>query len=1457
MHPLRHRRRGLSGRLLLLLALLAWGCSDPVPDIDRTQGNLIPKADLDGEWHMLQTVVGVPPTSAFTFIGETSVLERVRFEIRRDMLVAYRSYPRVRGALNPSTDDGFDGTENPVAAWPILAHVDIIRSYNASTGEQSNVLVEDYDDRLWHERDYVRVDWSQSLVPNFDFIAPTVAVTAAADFTEAEEGGGDALYRESRAGQMSYFDMVQRLWVQPDIWGCIYTWWGYSAEDCTAAEIEVRASFARVEPRQYEPFHYDDQLMARFGYFRTEYFTYDEQRGITDQGRRYLINRHGIWQRTRTDEGALIPMSERRLRPVPYYLSPAFPDDPLLLEAAEATMTQWNDALRVGLDAAGVTDTRDVFVLCHNPVAEGDPTVCGERGFAPRMGDLRFSTLHWVDPETLTGLLGYGPSAADPISGEIISGKAYVYGAAVSTWASYAVDVIRYFNDQLDLDTLIRGEHFTDEVIARLEGRGSRPRPAAATDRMRIDRPFRGKHRRPARPQAERRDLRPYDPGRIEARLDAARAAGATPMLLHDEVGKAILPGVDLDALSPEERAKLDPTRILEPLAIKRMMAHREAARARSADMHDLVAPDIEGLVQRYLGRTDYEQIWREIRAEIFAATAEHEVGHTVGLRHNFQASYDSLNYFDDYWALREETLLDAESLGDIYHMVELTDDQRAGLMRQKQYSSIMDYGYSWHNDLNGLGKYDRAALIFGYTADARQTPAGVRMGPGLVEVFEKDRAALGEAGALLDGVEDGFTYDDPGLPSITALERYHYTTLANAFPSLEDIGDTGRRWMAYDDYLAEKSGSDRPVRVPYLFCSDEWEGGLVSCHAFDQGADPFEIVRSRVAQYRAYYPFVNYRRDNPFFDVWHPLIDYYYRVFLPLSDVFQSWYVAPYGDDALFDRTYDLAINTGFNLLAEVMSTPPYGQWCESTRGTLLHLSDAPELQGLAEPDPACDPDGQRFEIEPGVGRRPFSVYDTQAGYYFPDKPLEAGHYWATLAAVWAITDPDAFILGADGDAGVYAISFYDWFPDEFEALMNQLLAKDYAGFAPRALRVDGVEGLQLQYPVPAPIYDAATGGLYDPETGARSGPFTGGPVGLCSPCEADADCAGYTGFLGGTYCQPAGDGTDACLRDCTNDPGLCGPGTACDAAGNCVPEDGICAPLAADCSPEAPLGDCEAGTCVDGVCIDEAARPVVEAEPTFALATDILWYGFLFTTASYSTRFNDQLNVFRPGSDGEVEVEDPALSERVVFTDPLSGVAYAAVQGRCEAAVTGGSVGLCGPCEADAECVGHTGFLGGTYCQPIGEAEDGPFYCLQDCTDDPGLCPDDTECDPRGNCVPARGICLGSPACAPDAPLGGCPEGETCVEGACVPRSEPSAHCRFQAGGDTGAVGLLRRGQGLAAEYDAALEAWYTHDASADPEEDNRLARLYYRARYALTNHVDLLETLIATYRIFGRVY
>ena len=68
-----------------------------------------------------------------------------------------------------------------------------------------------------------------------------------------------------------------------------------------------------------------------------------------------------------------------------------------------------------------------------------------------------------------------------------------------------------------------------------------------------------------------------------------------------------------------------------------------------------------------------------------------HEIGHNIGLRHNFKGSYDKDNF---------------------YKKSELPDDKKH---LSPKYSSIMDYGASELNELPVLGKYDIAAIRYGY----------------------------------------------------------------------------------------------------------------------------------------------------------------------------------------------------------------------------------------------------------------------------------------------------------------------------------------------------------------------------------------------------------------------------------------------------------------------------------------------------------------------------------------------------------------------------------------------------------------------------------------------------------------------------------------------------------------------------------------------------------------------
>ena len=77
-----------------------------------------------------------------------------------------------------------------------------------------------------------------------------------------------------------------------------------------------------------------------------------------------------------------------------------------------------------------------------------------------------------------------------------------------------------------------------------------------------------------------------------------------------------------------------------------------------------------------------------------------HEIGHTVGLRHNFKASYDALNYQDEFWRIRET------------YPEEQWKEQR---LPEYRYTSIMDYGSRFNSDTKGLGRYDYAAIKYLY----------------------------------------------------------------------------------------------------------------------------------------------------------------------------------------------------------------------------------------------------------------------------------------------------------------------------------------------------------------------------------------------------------------------------------------------------------------------------------------------------------------------------------------------------------------------------------------------------------------------------------------------------------------------------------------------------------------------------------------------------------------------
>ena len=1387
----------------LAAAFLLSGCAQTIGDIDRTQPNAALKADFDGVWYYLETVVDVPPAAEATFEGETSRMEKIVWRIEEDWLFAHRAYPLVPGSDDVETETDYgavDYAEEPVAAFPILGHFDVERGYNSSTGEQTNTIGENYSDRPWFERDYMRVDWSRNAITNWDFISEWIATPIEGSFTvDSERDAERGLYWErDDEDELVYFDVPRRLLVAPDLIGCLLSspWYARLYEDCTAADVEVVMSFARTEPRRdYEPVHYDDRNMSRFGYFLNERYVYDTQRGVLESTRSKMINRHNIWAATyeRDESGDYlldeagrripIPIAERPVGVVPYYLNTDFPEDDLLVQAAYDSVEEWDEVARevvATVQGRSVDDVPEIFILCSNPVVDGDPEGCGEVGLSPRPGDLRYSTLHLVTAETQQGLLGYGPSATDPETGEIVSGRAYMYGAAMNTYASYALDVIRFTNGDLQPDELVDLEHVREQVAQRAAGstRIDRVDPGLRDVPVGADRP---REREMRERRNIQREVTPrFDRAAIANRLERARESGISMLVAQEEFEPTLASalGATHTGVDPADLDAFDPARWLTPTHARYAREQRMRRIARSADTIEMLDPNVIGMAQAYEGRTDYDEMWREIRAELFRATTLHEIGHTVGLRHNFSGSYDSLNYHDEYWNLRRENLSNPSSMFDLYELTALTDAQVEGRMREFQYSSIMDYGLTFNSDMQGLGRYDRSAMMFGYSSgtDASERDgetcedAGGRVAPdgrclehreGFVEIFTTRLASLGGAGAILSEQDElGLYYEDPTAPTVPYLERWHYTTFIQSFPNLSAA--FARDWMRLDDYVDERESgiADRAVRVPYLFCSDEWESALLSCRVFDGGADPFEVTRNVIDDYRAYYYFQYFKRDRFGWRPWRVLFSHFFNTFLPLSDYYQNWYLSPDGYDDVMDDYYWMAVNMGFNLVVESFATPSYGTYCTGTNGQLYNLTDdsgvGPDQTNEYFLTAYCDGSQPFYQVPQGDGRRRFSSYDVDSGYNFPDLPNEAGHYWSTLAATWALFDPEAFVLGSDGDAGTYAIQYYDLFDEEIDALVGHVLTENYGEYSP-VMNVTGeTDGNlvgELHYQPLARVWDPNQRRYINPETGESIDDSLGPRrlAALCEPCTSSNQCSGSTGSLGGTYCQPLEEGGTEffCLQDCTNDAGLCGDDHTCNEFGNCVPDELSCDGRVPACSRSQPNGACDDGlACVGGECVEP--WPIVETDATFSLMDDLLFYGMLYSTASWSTRYNDRTNIVKLGTGETIEAGEGF--EVISFTDPISGESYGTVVEDCE--------------------------------------------------------------------------------------------------------NSDSARCDFNQTRPSPASEMILRGRELADRYDATLRAYWEDDGS-DRDRELALWRHHSRARFEMESHLEKINDIRAIFNIFGRVY
>ncbi len=1124
-----------------------------IGDIDRTSPDKVKKStffDDDGTpaaYYFRQTVIDVPATSGVTFIGEQSDTELVVFEITEDYLYARRAYGFLQndseaGAIDGNQGDGYvrPGTGPyqgaPIAAFRIQAHFDVKRQYNPQTGEQTNVLYEDMSDRPWYEREYLRVDWSTNVVADFRFSGVTAVQQASATAVDVpSEDASDETNKDRPVITPEYIDTVTGYDVMPESYdfsaygmGMVPQCYFYSSiyKDCMGGTIKVRNSFRRRVETGYVPLSYDDHRFQKFGFFRTERYTYDDQYGVVEPAVVRLANRWNIWRDASScfSETADLPYSAcpvDDLRPIVYYLNEDFPrDQATLLEIARGNGDEWNRVLRQAvMDSTGFSEAdlgdRRMFVLCeNNPVEEGDPAECGPAGTNPQIGDLRYSMYYYIPNFQFAPPLGYGPSAADPMTGEIIQGNAFYYGAAGATIAARTRDAIKL---QLGLLTEedITGGIPADQAVAaaqaaaasssstRYLGDDVEGKVRAMAENMRIPDKIRRLRDQVASGQAMH-DKRP-------SRLEALKNSGLDELLLTDEMREVFGGHLLEEGLLGSEADAVVAARLFDDEALfrrereRRMRMLMTPARGCILSMEDVFDDGLLGLTQKVRGKfydvtTDpptlkagmtEQDVYNFILGMTMGDTQLHEIGHTMGLRHNFSGSTDALNFGPTYWELRGYTRTPSAPRPQAAWAI--SPGMRASYeqaltegIRDNQDSTVMDYASTYGTSLE-LGRYDLAAIKYAYG--------------DVVETFNSTDIDAAKAELLQPG----------------ALHYLYYPEVVSNAATYDE-----RVAAIYDRSNVNFRNVGARIEVPYSFCSDEYRDASATCAIWDQGADNYERTVYEAEHYKNYAIFNQFKRQRLTFgvDVWGYLSRVYTTDFTYMLNQYKNWLneeffvhedepcLAVEGGQIVETSRDRFAADAcglaGFlgtveaiNTFAQVIQSPDVGCYvrlqpgCYDTvagNGDARSAPDDADIDQVSTDPAACDayvptqpsdPDGTRrvalkitaqtpyahvalstscdgYEARPFMeepieigysrgGARPANTrYDRDAyGYYFYIKPIVIGSWWDKWLAVKALGDPNTDFIGVDSasDPKSFLISMNTIFGDDINSLIGGVI--------------------------------------------------------------------------------------------------------------------------------------------------------------------------------------------------------------------------------------------------------------------------------------------------------------------------------------------------------------------------------------------------------------------------------
>ncbi len=634
---------GRRGFLVFMVGLSA--CVKPLDYRSVLKENVVSKSVIDFSAEYLY----VPSTGAtsLTVAGPT-----IPFMLGDEKIVKLELTKEALRAYQVEMDPNYQGNpQNRSLVFEIpVSHVEYHcqedRFRNCRNQEEENTQIS------WNERSQFKPDFSRVNITEVNFLPESIdrLLGGLSCMTEVSR---KTLGYEFKNDHINF--RIERAMVNDLRCGKIINFLSDLSSSVVSNYSLVKLN--SMTTRNYRSMNYPRMDEGVFGFFKTEREFTDADNLKREEQRVRYMNR---WNPNR---GELV-----------YYLSDEFnkPGNELLKKAAYDTVDRVND----GLAIAGV----QFRLKLKEP--EGINT-----------GDMRYNMIILVE-DPVGGLLGYGPSIVHPRTGEILVGRTVMFSGTLRHSAYGMYEEIREQRKRnAEAKKAVDGGTKKSDQAAN-EGDGGKKEALSGKSMANFEEyllTLKGQNKTSPSPGVftgtEDRGS-PWENDRSKKPLTNSRAV---EKVLAKAMSKA-------SAGSKGGRGKSSDS-------IDILMARRHSCllQFKEEGQTGYVSPRILKAIDGKFGSGELKK-WEELSAtekqfvldlimpEAFAGILIHELGHNLGLRHNFKGSQDKENFYT-----KEEL---AEK--GIDHLINS--------------SSVMEYydSYGLH-DLPIFGKYDIAALRFGY----------------------------------------------------------------------------------------------------------------------------------------------------------------------------------------------------------------------------------------------------------------------------------------------------------------------------------------------------------------------------------------------------------------------------------------------------------------------------------------------------------------------------------------------------------------------------------------------------------------------------------------------------------------------------------------------------------------------------------------------------------------------